>query len=484
MSISGSLANALSGLTASARAAEIVSSNVSNALTEGYGRRELELSAASASAGNGGVQVVGVTRNVNQQVVGERRAADAEVGLNAIQTDYLVKMQNLVGTPDAAGALTTKIANLEVTLIEAASLPDSATRLAGVLSAATALAEQLNTASQGVQALRMNADREISQQVDSLNAGLTRIEKLNSDITVLQSAGLDISALIDQRQQEIDKIASIVPLTEVPRNGGQIALYTPGGAILLDGRAATIGFDPVGVIVPQMTLGSGALSGLTLNGQAMLATADGSLAGGSLSGLFQVRDEIATTVQTQLDALSRDLIERFSNATADTTLTSGDPGIFTDAGLAFDPLTETGLAGRISINAIADPAVGGDLNKLRDGLGSIVPGDAGDASGLIGLLNALTETRIPASAVITTSARSVSALAGDFISLINQNLSSAQADQSFSLAQADILKVAELQGGVDTDYEMQRLLLIEQSYAANARVISTIDDLIQTLLGI
>ena len=36
MSISGTLANALSGLTAASRAAQLVSSNVSNAMTEGY----------------------------------------------------------------------------------------------------------------------------------------------------------------------------------------------------------------------------------------------------------------------------------------------------------------------------------------------------------------------------------------------------------------------------------------------------------------
>ena len=38
--------------------------------------------------------------------------------------------------------------------------------------------------------------------------------------------------------------------------------------------------------------------------------------------------------------------------------------------------------------------------------------------------------------------------------------------------------------GVDTDAEMQKLLLIEQSFSANARVITTIDALIQTLTRI
>jgi flagellar hook-associated protein 1 FlgK len=38
--------------------------------------------------------------------------------------------------------------------------------------------------------------------------------------------------------------------------------------------------------------------------------------------------------------------------------------------------------------------------------------------------------------------------------------------------------------GVDTDAEMQTLLLIEQSYAANAKVVETVDFLIRTLMEI
>lgn len=40
----------------------------------------------------------------------------------------------------------------------------------------------------------------------------------------------------------------------------------------------------------------------------------------------------------------------------------------------------------------------------------------------------------------------------------------------------------EAQGGVDSDQEMQSLLQIEQSYAANAKVMKTVDDMIQRLL--
>ncbi len=55
-----------------------------------------------------------------------------------------------------------------------------------------------------------------------------------------------------------------------------------------------------------------------------------------------------------------------------------------------------------------------------------------------------------------------------------------QAD--FATARYDTLHTAELGQGVDTDVEMQNLLLIEQSYAANAKVLSAVDQMMQRLL--
>ena len=56
MSISGALSNALSGLSAASRAVSLVSTNIANAMTDGYGRRDIELAARGIG---GGVDVVG-----------------------------------------------------------------------------------------------------------------------------------------------------------------------------------------------------------------------------------------------------------------------------------------------------------------------------------------------------------------------------------------------------------------------------------------
>jgi flagellar hook-associated protein 1 FlgK len=260
-------------------------------------------------------------------------------------------------------------------------------------------------------------------------------------------------------------------------------LFTTGGGILLEGRAAEISFTSVGVIVPEMTIGSGALSSVYVNGNDALAAGRNPLGGGSLGGLISVRDTLSTGVQSQLDAVARDLVERFSDPAVDPTLGPSDPGLFTDEGAAFLPANEIGLSSRLSINPAVDPAAG-TLWKLRDGLMAVAPGPIGDNAGLLSLADALSSKRVPASGSFSSVARSSVGLASDFLSLVNTDLLSAKSNQTFSMAKFDTLKTMELQGGVDTDYEMQTLLLVEQAFSANARVISAVDEMINTLMGI
>ena len=141
------------------------------------------------------------------------------------------------------------------------------------------------------------------------------------------------------------------------------------------------------------------------------------------------------------------------------------------------------MSGRISINALVDPDQGGAVWRLRDGIGAAVPGAAGDASILNALGAALEESRIPASGGFTIS-RTASGTSAELISGISASHSIFAQEQSFTRARADILIGSELQNGVDTDLELQRLLLVEQAFAANAKVISTIDELFETLLRI
>jgi len=483
MTITSSLSNALSGLTAASRAAELVSSNVANAQTEGYGRREIELSPRYTGGASGGVTVSGVRREVDIQVVQDRRLADAAVGYNGTIAGFQSDLERALGTPDDEWSLSGRTAAFEAALIEAASRPDNAARLAAVREAAVNLATKLNNVSGAVQNTRMQADAAIEAQVTQLNAGLERIQNLNYQIKEAAARGQDPSAVMDVRQRAVDEISTIVPLKQVDRDHGQIALYTPGGAILLDGRAAELSYTRVGVIVPEMTKESGALSGLSINGTEVRTSGVTSpIQGGSLAALFEIRDELGTGANSRLDAVARDLIERFQDPTVDTSLALGDPGLFTDAGGALDVAHELGLASRIALNALADPDQGGEFWRLRDGLGATTPGDAGSSTLLQALNTALTTARATSSGDFLGVSRSASGLAADFLSLVGMERTAAEGQQSYAVSQQNSLTLMELENGVDTDHEMQKLMLIEQAYAANAKVIKTVGEMLQAIM--
>lgn len=484
MTISAALTNALSGLRAAGRGAEVVSANISNALTPGYGRRILGLSSTTLD-NSGGVRIDGIMRIVNASLATDKRLAGAEQ-LNAQgAVDFFQMVESLVGLPDDPSSISGRLAGLERSLITAASRPDATERLDMAVSEAQGLAMTLRRASAGIQEARTDADRTISNQVDRLNVSLEQVVSLNAQITAEQARGRDISGFLDQRQRLVDSIGELVPVRDVPRDNGQIALFTTGGAVLLDGTAATIGFDRSNMVTPYMSIDMGTLSGLTLNGtQLRTGSENGPLRGGAIGAQFMIRDELGMKAQDQIDAVARDLLSRFQDPAVDPSLTATDPGLFTDNGGLFDPVNERGLSARLELNAAIDPDQGGASWRLRDGLNATVSGAVGNASLLQNLSSVLNDPRIPGSGGFSGGAFTLANLVSAVTSSIGTSRTIAEQDLSFASARFTELAERQLADGVNTDEEIQRLLMVEQSYAANARVIETIDEMMQTVLRI
>jgi len=483
MSITASLSNALTGLAAASRSAQVVSSNVSNALTEGYARRQVELSPRYIDGTGAGVQIDGITRIVDETLLRERRLSAASNGSASVTNEFNTNVLNLVGSPEEAGSLTDQVANFEAALLEATSQPDSDARLTNVLATAQSLAGKVNEISNGVQTLREDADKRIELEVNRLNSSLAQIAELNAQILRAKANNRDFPALLDQRQTLIDNISELVPIRQLPRENDTVALYTLTGALLLDIEPAEFGFVPSAPITPDQTLTSGALSGLTINGNAAQTTGQGSaISGGTLDGLFNLRDNLAVAVQDNLDEVARDLVVRFEDPLLDPTLGAGDPGLFTDRGAAFTATDVVGLAGRLEINVLVDPTQGGAVYRLRDGLGATVVGQVGDATLLNAKVDVLQDLRAPVGGTFSGASVSFSGFAASLTSIIGQSVQDSSSRLSFETARFEGLEEQYLANGVDSDQELQNLLLIEQAYAANARVIQTVDELIQTLI--
>jgi flagellar hook-associated protein 1 FlgK len=483
MSISSALSNALSGLTVTSRAADLVSSNIANAMTDGYGVRELSVAARVTGNAGAGARVAGVVRHEDVVLVNDRRRAEASLGHDTAQATHLTRLEALIGTPDQPGSLSARTAGFEAALTAAAAAPHDQTRLGGAVGAAVALAGTINGISEGIQQDRLGADRDIAMAVGRINGALEELATLNTRIRQGSGGGRDVSALLDAQARLVDGLAPLIPVQTRRDATGALQVYSSDGQALLDGRPAVLGFEPVSVMAPDMTREAGALSGLTLNGRDLpLGGTTPALAGGELAALFALRDEWGVSAQAQIDAVARDLAARFDAAGLDPSVAPGQPGLFTDAGARVAPGAEVGLAARLRVNAAVVPAEGGAAWRLRDGLGAASEGAIGAAGLLQAQIDTLSALHTTASGGFSAAGRSFAGLVADHLSGVGLARQTAETTQSHGAARLGALRQEELSQGVDTDAEMQRLLRIEQVFAANARVVSAAQEMIDQLM--
>lgn len=482
MSLSFALGNALSGLTAASRMAEVISSNIANAQTDGYGRRVVELSPQTIGGRGAGVRIDAITRVGDRMLLSDRRGAEANLAAENGKLSTLGRVEGAWGIGTDGATLDARIAALEKSLTAAAADPSSDIRLANVVSRLNDVASTARAHSDAIRSERERAEDDIAKAVKTLNTALRQVDSLNEQIGKARTAGEDALGLVDERQRVIDRIAAIVPVKEIDRDRGVVALYTATGLSLVDERVSEFGFTPVETITADMTYEGGSLGGLMLNGAPVPGGgAVGRMTGGSLAGAFALRDQVLPAQQAALDAVARDLVERFADPSVDPTLLPGQPGLLSDAGGVVDPLDIPGLAGRLQVSAAVDPAAGGALFRLRDGINATVPGPVGRGDQLDAWRDALAAQRPlagggPARSAAGHAAHAAGALAAARIE--------AEDEVSFATARYNGLRERELALGVDTDAEMQTLLLVEQAYAANARVIETVDFLLRRLMEI
>lgn len=483
MSISSAISNAVSGLTAASRGTEVVSTNVANARTEGYARRELELSARVYERG-GGVSIDGIRRMINESLLADNRLARAQLGSSDTIASFHAALEGAIGTATEAGSLGSLLTSFDAALVSAAARPDSDTRLAAVLDSARTLTQKINGIANAVQSARTSAEQTIANDVARLNSALDQVTSLNKQIASLSAQGKDASSLMDSRQRVIDGISAIVPLRQVPRDHGQVALFTTGGAILLDGTVpARIGFSRADPVTVGMSLAAGTLSNLTFNGKELTSFQQSAMfSGGTLSANFAIRDDLAPEAQRHIDAYARDLYDRLSSPDIDSTISVGEGGLFTDNQGAFLPVNETGFANRIAISAQADPASGGQLWRLRAGINAAGAGDVGESSLLNRMSAALSASRAPNSPNLSSSLRTLHSLTAELSSGAASSRIRSEAAALQNAAHQESLYTALLADGVDTDKEMESLLALESAYAANAKVFQTANDMLDTIL--
>ncbi|MGJ8603521.1 MAG: flagellar hook-associated protein FlgK [Marivita sp.] len=482
MSLSGALSNAMSGLTANARGTTVIAANIANALNEGYGRRSVTL-ATDVNQTSGGVRVAQITRQSDPILAYQKRLAAADLSASSAFAAFDTGLEQIVGSIDTLGSIAAKLTRMETALMSAVTDPASETRLRDVSFAAEGFASALREASDGLGTLRTRADQQIVTAVDQLNSGLSQLEKLNKQIMTAKHHGQDAHGLMDQRDTILDTLSNYVPLHVVERDSGVIAVFSAQGRTLLDQNAVRFSFDPAPTVLPHMNVSNGLLSRLQINGQEIDIPGSGMMQGGALAAQFELRDTIAPQAQARLDGIARDAIERFGPGGADPTLGPGDAGVFTDSGLVFAAGNETGIASRIALNTVLG-STNAEPWRWRDGINALVPGSVGQSDLLLGLHKQILETRPAGSLALGAGGKSLVGHLQAFGSDAAANRVRSVDARDFASSHFDSVRQSVAAGGVNTDQELQNLIELEKSYAANARVVQVVDDMLSELLRI
>lgn len=482
MSISSAIVSARSGLDAVGARADIVATNVANASTPGYVRRALTVSETILGAQTAGVQIEGIDRSTNARLTNERRLLSSDFAQAEILSSSWASLSQRIGEDIESSTLFQRLGSFETALRDAALSPESTTHANQVVQSANDLAREFNALGDLITDRRFQADQDIANSVDIVNASLLEVQDLNRSLASLDRTTPQAAALFDERGRVLDRIAEHIPIQTFARDSGAIDVLTTEGVYLVSGPARQIEFTPSNTMAPGFSIASGDLSGLTVDGVDITpgASTFGAVSSGSLAALVTLRDTDLPNLQGQLDTMAQDMIDRFADPAIDPTLAVGDPGLFLDTNSA----AGAGIASRLELNALVDPAQGGASWRLRDGLGAVAQGNPGDTTILSGLVGALEQVRSVTQPGLQGN-YSASDLIAQLGSLAGQNRIQNEAVRSSVTLQHDAVKQAELdETGVDIEREMQDLLLIEQAYAANARVLEAASQMIQQLMQI
>jgi flagellar hook-associated protein 1 FlgK len=317
MSLSSSLANAISGLRASKAAISVISSNVANAQTPGYVTESINQVETTTGDAGASVSVTGVSRQLDQFIQTQLRT-ETSGGAFADQTaNILNQLQTVYGTPGQAGSLETSLSDFTTAIQALSTSAGTPSAQTSALTAAQSLAQQLNATSQGIQTLRSNTEQDIGISVNQANAALTQIAQLNNKIAGLSSSDPTGATLADQRDNAINQLSKLVDIRAVTNSSNQTSIFTSNGIELAGALASQLIFNSPGTLGANSQGGS--LSVKLANGSTIDLIATKSINSGQIGADLTLRDKTLVQAQAQVDQLAASISSGVSDKTTPGT---------------------------------------------------------------------------------------------------------------------------------------------------------------------
>lgn len=491
MSLTTALFNAKSGLNSVQRQVAGASDNIANARTPGYVAKEARISAQNTAGIGSGVTADILRGPVDSILLRDVRLEAATLGFLDVRAESVNRVATVSGDPADERSLAFAFTSLETRFQELFDQPERADLQRQVIFAAQNIASRFEDVENAIQGARAEADRKIEDGVRIVNQALEGIEGLNQKIAEGQNGGIDISGVLDERDRLIDQIAEQIGIRTFTRQDGELVITTTEGVTLLDGDARELVFNRTTVIdasTPGASLSGLEVDGFDISPRNPRGTQD--LRSGMIAGAFTSRDIDLVRFQSQVDALAKQTVLMFQEA--DASIPVGGPpftaSLFTAfGGDGIDPAATAadivGLAGALAVNPLADPDQGGDSRLVRDGiLGAATT--AGNKVQIEAWLTGLSETRVFDPSEDLTNNATLQGFASELSAGFLTDRANLEGEADRSRTVFETLELRRFnENGVNVDEESEKLLELEQAYAANAQVINIVSRMFDELLS-
>ncbi|QEL26277.1 flagellar hook-associated protein FlgK [Bosea sp. F3-2] len=330
MGLSTSLNTAIGGLSATQVGIGVVSQNVANAGTTGYVRRSVS-TADSLSGLTIGVQNTQVQRLLDKIVQHQLWQEASGAAYTSTRASALSNLDKLYGAPGSATALDTIFSQFTSALQSLQNDPSSYSLRSQVIDNATQLARQLNTLSNGVQALRAQAENGIANAVTKVNDLLGALTKVNSRIVAAPNDS-STATLKDQRDLILSELSQYVDIKTTEDARGSVSVVTGSGTQLFDGQpSVTFGFDEHSGLgaddqwnIDPAKRGVGTITMKDSSGNVSDAIANRIFRSGEIAANIELRDKTLVQAQAQLDEIAAQMSKALSDREiAGTAVTAG-----------------------------------------------------------------------------------------------------------------------------------------------------------------
>ncbi len=443
-----SLRTGYTGLRAGQIGLDTASNNIANANTDGYTRQRVEqgqLLSRDIIVGRvgQGTSVEDISRARDAFLDDRVRAALSNSAAFDTNAELLTRAESLLAEPEFG--ITSAMDDLWSGFEDLALDPTDTGRRTSVLNQLDVLTSRINAVSKGMDDLVNDTSARAATDIDAINLSIAEIAQLNAAIVRAGNNGSTPNDLYDQRDLVLDSIVEEIGAKVTYQDDGNVR-------VSLNGMALVDGITP------------NALSWDITNQTLMHSTGHELQAGGRFGGLQTFMAQDATEIIGQLDQLTIDIAD---------ALNSYHQGGFVDSGVAGGALVSYSAldpAGTISVvlTDIADFA----LSSID---GTPFPVHNGD--------NALRLASLRNDPVAATG-DSLLGAARELVSDVGGRTAGAKAS---ARSQGDLAATAELSRtsahGINIDEELIDLIRYQRAYEAAARVITTADQALDTLIN-